>query len=311
MIISCNSLFKHRLKSLSPLAARSAPGIGPRTAEPLSAPGRLCRLVPGSPFPRPSWLRMQRSDPCPWPFSPAAGCGPLSWRSSASWAGACLPGGLDGPGGGDRRGPAEERPRGPGPCRSADLAREPDGQWLERFRSQSEALAQNALEPFGYYRAAVLLPAGGGGRGVAVAGPGGTGRTDPHRPSGVLLLGPGGRRMPCGNWWRPFPPGRRGVGSSRYEEAKAAIQTLAQERGYLDAATPATRSSWPRTGPPLPAADPGDRAALPLRQDADRRGDRLSQLSPALPGLRPWEPYSQQRLPRPSSTLSIPNASRR
>jgi translocation and assembly module TamA len=112
-----------------------------------------------------------------------------------------------------------------------------DQLWLERFRMQADETVRTAMEPFGYYnvRVAVAIESQETGNvrlRVSVA-PG-----EPVRIAEVelALQGPGADEAPLKELAAAFPLTRGDVLlQQRYEEAKGALLSRAQEIGYLDA----------------------------------------------------------------------------
>ena len=115
-----------------------------------------------------------------------------------------------------------------------------DRLWLERYAHQAEKPVLQALEPFGYYnaRATVTLEQADGGRyrlRVQVA-PG-----EPVRLAEVTvnLQGPGAQEETLREQASDFPLAKGSVLlQQRYEQAKGALKSRAQELGYLDADFP-------------------------------------------------------------------------
>lgn len=112
-----------------------------------------------------------------------------------------------------------------------------DREWLERFKRQVEEKGRLAMEPFGYYRAGITVvieetPPDRVRLRVSVV-PG-----EPVRIAEVKLAlhGPGAKETPLARLAAAFPlaPGETLV-QPKYEEAKGALLSLAQELGYLDA----------------------------------------------------------------------------
>ena len=111
-----------------------------------------------------------------------------------------------------------------------------DRLWLERFAKQSDDKIKTALEPFGYYNALVTVtvdPAGEGYRLLAKVVPG-----EPVRLTEVkvTLVGQGFEERSLRGLVATFPLNKGDVLlQQRYEEAKAALKSRAQDLGYLDA----------------------------------------------------------------------------
>ncbi len=108
--------------------------------------------------------------------------------------------------------------------------------WLERFAKQANDKTITALEPFGYYSAIVTVvvePAGEGYRVLVKVAPG-----EPVRLSDVrvALAGPGSEEKRLLRLVDRFPLNKGDVLlHQKYEEAKANLNTRAQDLGYLDA----------------------------------------------------------------------------
>jgi translocation and assembly module TamA len=111
-----------------------------------------------------------------------------------------------------------------------------DRLWLERFAQQADAKTRSALEPFGYYNALVTVtvdPAGERYRLLVKVMPG-----EPVRLTEVTvtLVGPGNKENRLHSLVAKFPVNKGDVLlHQRYEEAKAALKSRAQDLGYLDA----------------------------------------------------------------------------
>jgi translocation and assembly module TamA len=112
-----------------------------------------------------------------------------------------------------------------------------DRQWLERFRQQADEMVRTAVEPFGYYNARVTVTteeeSSGAIRLRVVVVPG-----EPVRVADVTLVlhGPGAEEAPLKALAAAFPLAKGGVLlQQKYEEAKGALLSRAQELGYLDA----------------------------------------------------------------------------
>jgi translocation and assembly module TamA len=111
-----------------------------------------------------------------------------------------------------------------------------DRLWLERFAQQADAKTRSALEPFGYYNALVTAtvdPVGEGYRLLVKVMPG-----EPVRLTEVTvtLVGPGNKEDRLHSLVAKFPVNKGDVLlHQRYEEAKAALKSRAQDLGYLDA----------------------------------------------------------------------------
>jgi translocation and assembly module TamA len=112
-----------------------------------------------------------------------------------------------------------------------------DRSWLERFKLQADETVQRAMEPFGYYGARVTATIEEGNSGeirlrVSV---------DPGEPVRVTeatlaLHGPGAEEASLKELAAAFPLVKGGVLlQQKYEEAKEALLSRAQELGYLDA----------------------------------------------------------------------------
>ena len=112
-----------------------------------------------------------------------------------------------------------------------------DRLWLERFARQAKEKSRLALEPYGYYNARVacrIEQDRGEYRLLVSVEPG-----EPVRLSEVQveLQGPGGAEAPLRRLAASFPLVKGGVLlQPEYERAKGALQALAAELGYLDAA---------------------------------------------------------------------------
>jgi translocation and assembly module TamA len=112
-----------------------------------------------------------------------------------------------------------------------------DRQWLERFRQQADEMARTAMEPFGYYNALVTVAieeeSSGQVRLRVVVVPG-----EPVRvtEAALALHGPGADDASLKELAAAFPLTRGAVLlQQKYEEAKGALLSRAQELGYLDA----------------------------------------------------------------------------
>jgi len=111
-----------------------------------------------------------------------------------------------------------------------------DRLWLERFAKQAAEKIRSALEPFGYYSALVTVtiePAGERFRLLVAVDPG-----EPVRLTEVTVTveGSGLKERRLLRLAAKFPLNKGDVlQQQRYEEAKAALKTRAQELGYLDA----------------------------------------------------------------------------
>ena len=112
-----------------------------------------------------------------------------------------------------------------------------DRLWLERFRLEADEKVRTAMEPFGYYnaRVAALIEEGTSGevRLLVSVEPG-----EPVRvtEAELALHGPGAEEAPLQKLAAAFPLAKGGVLlQQKYEEAKGALLSLAQELGYLDA----------------------------------------------------------------------------
>ncbi len=112
-----------------------------------------------------------------------------------------------------------------------------DPLWLERYARQAETKAGSALEPFGYYNSVVTVavePAESRYKLLVAVTPG-----EQVRLSGVTvtLAGPGSGEKRLQRLIESFPLMKGDVLlHQRYEAAKAALASRAQELGYLDAA---------------------------------------------------------------------------
>ena len=108
--------------------------------------------------------------------------------------------------------------------------------WLERFAKQAEEKTRTALEPFGYYHALVTVavePNGDGHRILVKVLPGEPVRLSEVR---VALAGPGSEEKRLLRLVDRFPLNKGDVLlHQKYEEAKANLNTRAQDLGYLDA----------------------------------------------------------------------------
>lgn len=111
-----------------------------------------------------------------------------------------------------------------------------DRLWLERFAKQSDDKIKTALEPFGYYNALVTVtvdPAGEGYRLLVKVVPGEPVRLTEIK---VTLVGQGFEERSLRRLVATFPLNKGDVLlQQRYEEAKAALKSRAQDLGYLDA----------------------------------------------------------------------------
>jgi translocation and assembly module TamA len=111
-----------------------------------------------------------------------------------------------------------------------------DRLWLERFAQQADAKTRSALEPFGYYNALVTVtvdPVGERYRLLVKVMPG-----EPVRltEATVTLVGSGNKEDRLRSLVTKFPVNKGDVLlHQRYEEAKAALKSRAQDLGYLDA----------------------------------------------------------------------------
>ena len=112
--------------------------------------------------------------------------------------------------------------------------------WLERFSEQAAGMARSAVEPFGYYKARIDVEIeeekGGSYRLLVRVVPG-----EPVRvaETTVVLTGSGAEEPELKKLAASFPLRKgRVLLQRRYEEAKAALQSRAQELGYLDASFP-------------------------------------------------------------------------
>jgi translocation and assembly module TamA len=111
-----------------------------------------------------------------------------------------------------------------------------DRLWLERYAKQADDKIRTALEPFGYYNALVTVtvePTGVRYRLLVKVVPGEAVRlTDVN----VTVVGPGDGERRLSRLVATFPLKKGDVlVHQRYEEAKAAIKSRAEELGYLDA----------------------------------------------------------------------------
>ena len=111
-----------------------------------------------------------------------------------------------------------------------------DRLWLERFAKQADDKIRTALEPFGYYNALVTVtvePTGVRYRLMVKVVPGEAVRlTDVN----VTVVGPGDGERRLSRLVATFPLKKGDVLlHQRYEEAKAALKSRAEELGYLDA----------------------------------------------------------------------------
>jgi translocation and assembly module TamA len=115
-----------------------------------------------------------------------------------------------------------------------------DRLWLEHFERQAAGQVHDAMEPFGYYNARVTTAIETGREGeyrlrVKVV-PG-----EPVRLTGVRMVvqGPGVREKSLQELAAGFPLREGNVlQQQKYEEAKGALLSRAQDLGYLDAAFP-------------------------------------------------------------------------
>jgi translocation and assembly module TamA len=114
-----------------------------------------------------------------------------------------------------------------------------DRLWLEHFAAQATDRARTALEPFGYYNARVsvtLESRDETNRLLVKVLPGEPVRLGEVR---VSVVGPGEGERRLRRQVEAFPLNRGDVLlQQRYEEAKAALLSRAQELGYLDASYP-------------------------------------------------------------------------
>src|SRR6185369_16416241 len=111
-----------------------------------------------------------------------------------------------------------------------------DRLWLDRFARQADEKARTALEPFGYYSSRVTVsvePSGERYRLLVGVVPG-----EPVRLTGVTVkvAGPGKEERDLRNLAASFPL-RKGdvLLQQKYESAKGALKSHAQDLGYLDA----------------------------------------------------------------------------
>jgi translocation and assembly module TamA len=111
-----------------------------------------------------------------------------------------------------------------------------DRTWLERFAQQGMDKTRTALEPFGYYNAQVKVtvePAEDGYRLLVEVMPGAPVRLTEVT---VAVVGPGSEEKRLARLVATFPLNKGDVLlQQRYEEAKAALKSRAQNLGYLDA----------------------------------------------------------------------------
>lgn len=114
---------------------------------------------------------------------------------------------------------------------------EVDRRWLDRFRRQAAERAQEALQPFGYYRAEIDITVEsvdpGGYRFIVEVSPG-----QPVRVSSVLVEveGPGEGRGALQKLAQEFPLQAGDVLNHQlYEAGKGALEAKATDLGYLDA----------------------------------------------------------------------------
>ncbi|MCE5262548.1 MAG: autotransporter assembly complex protein TamA [Deltaproteobacteria bacterium] len=112
-----------------------------------------------------------------------------------------------------------------------------DRLWLERFRLQADETVRTALEPFGYYHARIAATVEAGESGELRLRV----QVEPGEPvrvteAAVSLHGPGAEEASLKALAAAFPlaPGDVLL-QQRYEEAKGALLSRAQELGYLDA----------------------------------------------------------------------------
>jgi translocation and assembly module TamA len=112
-----------------------------------------------------------------------------------------------------------------------------DRLWLERFGLQAEETVRTAMEPFGYYSARVIVTIEEGSSGEVRLRV----RVEPGEPVRVTevalaLHGPGAEEASMKELAAAFPLARGDVLlQQKYEEAKRALLSRAQELGYLDA----------------------------------------------------------------------------
>ena len=120
----------------------------------------------------------------------------------------------------------------------AGLVREgtADKIWLERFAKQTDEIVRTALEPFGYYKAMVTVaiePHEEGYRLLVKVVPGEAVRLSEVK---VSVVGSGNEEKRLNRLVATFPLHKGDVLlHPRYEAAKAALKTRAQDLGYLDA----------------------------------------------------------------------------
>jgi translocation and assembly module TamA len=111
-----------------------------------------------------------------------------------------------------------------------------DRLWLERFAQQADDKTRTALEPFGYYKAQITVtvePTGEGYRLLVKVVPG-----EPVRLTEVkvTVVGRGKEEMSLRRLLSAFPLNKGDVLlHQKYEKAKAALRSGAQDLGYLDA----------------------------------------------------------------------------
>lgn len=111
-----------------------------------------------------------------------------------------------------------------------------DRLWLERFASQAVDRARTALEPFGYYNARISVTVEAGEESSRLMVRVVPGEPVRLREVRVLLAGPGEGEWRLRRQVAVFPLNSGDVLlHQRYEEAKAALLSRAQELGYLDA----------------------------------------------------------------------------
>jgi translocation and assembly module TamA len=112
-----------------------------------------------------------------------------------------------------------------------------DRLWLERFGLQADETVRTAMEPFGYYNARVAVTIEEGNSDEVRLRV----RVEPGEPVRVAetmlaLHGPGADEEALKELVASFPLARGGVLlQQKYEEAKGALISRAQELGYLDA----------------------------------------------------------------------------
>jgi translocation and assembly module TamA len=111
-----------------------------------------------------------------------------------------------------------------------------DRLWLERFAQQADAKTRSALEPFGYYNALVTVTVDPIGEGYRLLVKVMTGEPVRLTEVAVTLVGPGNKEDRLHSLVATFPVNKGDVLlHQRYEEAKAALKSRAQDLGYLDA----------------------------------------------------------------------------